>query len=70
MEEDLHQHKERLADVEQLYQRQEKVMRSVLEEASRHQQEVQAKTSQVKQYKKQVDVMKVKVCLCILCWCA
>ena len=52
MEEDLHQHQERLADVEQLYQRREKETRSVLEEASKNQQEVQAKTSQVKQYKK------------------
>ena len=63
MEEDLQQHKERLADVEQLYQRREKEARSALEEASRHQQEVQAKTSQVKQYKKQVDILKTQVCL-------
>ena len=67
MEEDLHQHQERLADVEQLYQRREKETRSVLEEASKNQQEVQAKTSQVKQYKKQVDTLKVQVCLCMLC---
>ena len=60
-EENLHQHKERLADVEQLYQRREKETRSVLEEASKNQQEVQAKTSQVKQYKKQVDTLKAQV---------
>ena len=66
-EEDLHQHKERLADVEQLYQRKEREMRSVLEEASKNQ---QAKTSQVKQYKKQVDTLKAQVCLCMLCLCA
>ena len=65
MEEDLHEHKERLADVEQLYQRREKEARSALEEASRYQQEVQAKTSQVKQYKKQVDVLKTQVRLYI-----
>ena len=67
MEEDLHQHKERLADIEQLYQRKEREMRSVLEEASKSQQVMQAKTSQVKQYKKQVDIMKAQVCLCMLC---
>ena len=61
MEENLHQHKERLADVEQLHQRKEREMRSVLEEASKNQQEVQAKTSQVKQYKKQVDTLKAQV---------
>ena len=65
MEEDLHQHKDRLADVEQLYQRREKEARSALEEASRYQQEVQAKTSQVKQYKKQVDILKTQVRLYI-----
>ena len=41
-EEDLHQHKERLADVEQLHQRREKEARSVLEEASKNQQDVTA----------------------------
>ena len=65
MEEDLHQHKDRLAEMEQLYQRREKEAISALEEASRYQQEVQAKTSQVKQYKKQVDVLKSQVCLSI-----
>ena len=64
-QDDLHQHKERLADVEQLYQRKEREMRSVLEEASKNQQEVQAKTSQVKQYKKQVDTLKAQVCFYI-----
>ena len=65
MEEDLHQHKERLADIEQLYQRKEMEMRSVLKEASKNQEEVQAKTSQVKQYKKQVDTLKTQVCFYI-----
>ena len=65
MEENLHQHKERLADVEQLYQRKERETRSFLEEASKNQQEVQAKTSQVKQYKKQVDTLKAQVCFYI-----
>ena len=50
-------------DVEQLYQRRENEMRSVLEEASKNQQEVQ--TSQVKQYKKQVDILKTQVRLYI-----
>ena len=63
--EDLRQHKERLGDVEQLYQRKEMEMRSVLKEASKNQQEVQAKTSQVKQYKKQVDTLKTQVLMCI-----
>ena len=64
-EEDLHQHKERLADIEHLCQRREKEMTSVLKEASKNQQEVQAKTSQVKQYKKQVDTLKTQVLICI-----
>ena len=61
MEEDLHRHRERLAEVELVYQKKEKEMRSVLEEASNNQTEVQAKTSQVKQYKKQVDSLKDQV---------
>ena len=40
-------------------------MTSVLEEASKNQQEVQAKTSQVKQYKKQVDTLKTQVLICV-----
>ena len=63
MEEHLAQHQDRLAEVEQVNQRREKEMRSLLEEASKNQQEVQAKTSQVKQYKKQVDSLKEQVCL-------
>ena len=62
-EEHLSHHKDRLLEVEQVYQRREKEMRSLLEEASKNQQEVQAKTSQVKQYKKQVDSLKDQVCL-------
>ena len=54
--------KDRLAEMEQLYQRRVGEMRNVLGEASKSQQEVQAKTSQVKQYKKQVDTLKDKVC--------
>ena len=68
MEEDLHQHKDRLAEVELVYQRREKEARSALDEASRYQQEVQAKTSQVKQYKKQVDVLKTQVRLYYICF--
>ena len=65
MEENLLQHKEKLADIELLYQRREKDLISVLEEASKNQEEVQAKTSQVKQYKKQVDTLKTQVCIYI-----
>ena len=54
--------KDRLAEMEQLCQRRVGEMRNVLGEASKSQQEVQAKTSQVKQYKKQVDTLKDKVC--------
>ena len=61
MEEDVRHHRERLEEVELIYQRREKEMRSVLEEASNNQTEVQAKTSQVKQYKKQVDSLKDQV---------
>ena len=61
MEEDVCHHRERLEEVEQVNQRREKEMRSVLEEASNNQTEVQAKTSQVKQYKKQVDSLKDQV---------
>ena len=50
--------KDRLAEME----RRVGEMRNVLGEASKSQQEVQAKTSQVKQYKKQVDTLKDKVC--------
>ena len=60
-EEDLLHYQDRLADIEQLYERKEKEMTSVLKEASKNQQEVQAKTSQVKQYKKQVDTLKTQV---------
>ena len=57
-------HKERLAEVEHVHQGREKEMRSVLEEASKkkNQQELQAKASQVKQYKKRVDYQKNQVC--------
>jgi len=54
-------HKEKLAEVEHVHQGREKEMRGVLEEASKNQQELQAKTSQVKQYKKQVDSLKDQV---------
>jgi len=47
-------------------------MKSLFEEASKNQQEVQAETSQVKenekqQNEKQVDSLKDQVCLHILC---
>ena len=67
MEEDLLHHKDILAEVEQVNQRREKEMRSVLEEASNNQTEVQAKTSQVKQYKKQVDSLKDQVGILATC---
>ena len=66
MEKRLDHHKDWLAEVELIYQRREKEMRSVLEEASRNQQEVQAKTSQVQQYKERVDKIKDQVGLHIL----
>jgi len=66
MEEHLSHHQDRLAEVEQVNQRREKMKRSLLEEASKNQQEVQAKTSQVKQYKKQVDSLKDQVCYSFL----
>ena len=69
MEEDLHRHKERLAEVEQVNQRREREMRNILDEASKNQQEVQAKTSQVKQYKKQVDTLKTQVCFYVHALC-
>ena len=50
--------KERLGEMEQLYQRREGEMRNILGEASKSQQEVQVKTSQVNQYMKQVDTLK------------
>ena len=57
-------HKERLAEVEHVHQGREKEVKTVLEEASKkkNQQELQAKTSQVKQYKKRVDSLKNQVC--------
>ena len=61
MEEDLLYHRDRLAEVEEINQRMEKEMGSVLKEASNNETEVQAKTSQVKQYKKQVDSLKDQV---------
>jgi len=61
MEEHLCHHQDRLAEVEQVNQRREREMRSLLEEASKNQQEVQAKTSQVKLYKKRVDSLKEQV---------
>ena len=64
-EEDLLHYQDRLADVEQLYERKEKEMTSVLKEAAKNQEEVQAKTSQVKQYKKQVDTLKTQVLICV-----
>ena len=63
MEKDLNRHRDRLAEVEQVNQRRAKEMRTLLKEASKNQQEVQAKTSQVKQYKKQVDSQRDQVCL-------
>ena len=69
MEEDLHRHKERLAEVEQVNQRREREMRNILDEATKNQQEVQAKTSQVKQYKKQVDTLKTQVCFYVHALC-
>jgi len=67
MEKDLNRHRDRLAEVEQVNQRRAKEMRTLLKEASKNQQEVQAKTSQVKQYKKQVDSQRDQVCLHYLC---
>ena len=61
MEEHLSHHQDRLEEVEQVNQRRAKEMKSLLEEVSKNQQEVQAKTSQVKQYKKQVDSLKEQV---------
>jgi len=63
MEKELNHHRDRLAEVEQVNQRRAKEMRTLLEEASKNQQELQAKTSQVKQYKKQVDSQRDQVCL-------
>ena len=62
-------HRERLTEAELAYQRREKEMRSVLEEAvkKKNQEEMQAKTSQVKQYRKQVDSLKHQVGLHHLC---
>ena len=64
MEEHLSHYQGRLAEVEQVNERREREMRDLLEEASKNQQEVQAKTSQVKQYiyKKHVDSLKDQVC--------
>ena len=63
-------HKEKLAEVEHVHQGREKEMRGVLEEAlkkKKNQQELQAKTSQLKLYKKQVDSQRDQVCLHYLC---
>ena len=54
-------HKQTLADVEAVNKRKEGELRSAVEEALAARQEVQAKTSQVKQYKKQVDSLKAQV---------
>ena len=61
---ELQLHKERLTDVEAINKRQEGELRSALEEALAARQEVQAKTSQGKQYKKQVDSLKAQVSTC------
>ena len=54
-------HKERLTEVEAVNKRKEGELRSGLEEALAAGQEVQAKTSQVKQCKKQVDSLKAQI---------
>ena len=63
MKENLNHHQDRLAEVEQVNHRRAMEMKSLLEEVSKNQQEVQAKASQVKQQKKQVDSLKEQVCL-------
>ena len=54
-------HKDRLIEVERLFQRREAEIVSLTEEAADKETELQAKTSQVKQYKKQVDSLKDQV---------
>jgi len=55
LQEHLDQHREMLSDVEHVNERK-------AEELAQAQQEILAKTSQVKQYKKQVDALKNEVC--------
>ena len=57
--------KKQLTEVEAVNKRKEGELRSGLEEALAARQEVQAKTSQVKQYKKQVDSLKAQVSACM-----
>ena len=57
----LQAHKDRLIEVERLFQRREAEIVSLTEEATDKETELQAKTSQVKQYKKQVDSLKDQV---------
>ena len=61
---ELELHKERLSEVEAVNERKAGELRSALEEALASRQEVQAKASQVKQFKKQVDSLKLHVSAC------
>ena len=57
----LDSHKKKLADLEIIHQARQKELMKVHEDLSKCQEEVQAKTSQVKQYKKQHDGLVAKV---------
>ena len=52
----------KLAEKQVIIQTRERELKCALEEALTARQEVQAKTAQVKQYKKQVDSLKLEVC--------
>ena len=57
----LSSHKTKLADLEIIHQAKYKELMEALEDLRKSQEEVQAKTSQVKQYKKQHDGLVAKV---------
>ena len=61
---ELELHKDRLSEVEAVNQRRAGELKSALEEALASRQEVQAKAPQVKQFKKQVDSLKLHVGAC------